>query len=320
MYAYARLSRYDTGLVRLVGPGLGNTLFPWARMVVTARRHDLLPIWPTWPQIKVGPLLRGERDARLYIDLFKRPGGYVGGGRKLSALLRGKSIDEDSFLARPVRRERAVVVFEGMRDRFATILQEHRLVRQELLRITRARHLSGVTGGVCGQIAVHVRRGDFPDPAPREPREVGSDCQLPLDWYVHVVRALRQASGRPNAPVAVFSDGSDGDLAGLLALPATRRVSFGASVADLLAMSTAQALVASASSFSAWASYLGRCPTVWFPSRLKQRVFYDHPDAEVECDEGQQLPESFLRTIEWECDTLGAPSVRTKPGSPACPS
>ena len=76
-YVYARLSSWDFGVLRVFGAGLGNLLFPWARSMVLARSAGLIPIFPTWPQLKLGPIFRRERDARTYQDLFRPTSEYI---------------------------------------------------------------------------------------------------------------------------------------------------------------------------------------------------------------------------------------------------
>src|SRR5262245_59443548 len=94
-YTYALLGGRSFGFLRAGGPGLGNCLLPWARSVVFARRHGLTPIWPAWPQINIGPLLRREADLRTYIGFF-RPNDAVHGlakARLLSTRSRASELD-----------------------------------------------------------------------------------------------------------------------------------------------------------------------------------------------------------------------------------
>ncbi len=99
-------------------------------------------------------------------------------------------------------------------------------------------------------------------------------------------------------PVCIFSDGSSDDLGPLLALPLTQRLTFGSSIADLLALSYANVLITSGgSSFSQWASYLGRMPVIWRTGTNYPKLYYDHPELEVECQGGFGLPTQFLDYI-----------------------
>src|SRR5689334_20396259 len=94
LYAYPRFSTLDLGFVRVLGPGLGNLLFPWARCVVACRDRHLIPVAPTWPQIKLGPWLRGELDKRTYAGLFLPRVGEVSGIRKMRLLISARRVPE----------------------------------------------------------------------------------------------------------------------------------------------------------------------------------------------------------------------------------
>ena len=93
-YVYPKLSEHDLGFVRLGGAGLGNILFAYARAAVFAREHDCQLIWPTWPSIKLGPILRREADKRFYNDLFSNQSGHIGGLKKMWLLLTRTRVKE----------------------------------------------------------------------------------------------------------------------------------------------------------------------------------------------------------------------------------
>jgi hypothetical protein len=88
----------------------------------------------------------------------------------------------------------------------------------------------------------------------------------------------------------VFSDGTDEELAALLALPAVQRRDYGSGLGDMLGLSRSKLLIASGSTFSMWGSYLGQVPTIWHPRKLLQHVLLEHPDREIEWAHGNALP------------------------------
>ncbi len=293
-YAYPRLSRWDFYIVRLFGPGLGNLLFPWGRAVVEARRHGLVMIAPTWPQLKVGPFLRRERDKRTYHNLFQNSEQCIGGFRKMAVLASIPKLSE-AMLPSAMRNDRpdCIFVFEGMQNYFERILLEHEFVRKCLIEITKPEHQSGLRFDFRGSICAHVRLGDFAAPTDGASR---SNTRVPLQWYVEVATEIRRrVSGELN--LYVFSDGSDDELAEILSLPRTRRLDFGSSIADLLALSRSSSLIASNSTFSMWASYLGRMPVVWPKGALKQRLYYDRPNAEIESSSLGDIPSTFAHEL-----------------------
>ena len=292
-YCYASLGPWDLGAFRLLGVGLGNLLFPWARCIVVARRHGLTPIAPTWLQIKPGAILRNEPDKRLYWDLFDRPRDYVSGLAKIRLLARLPRVEEAEYLvqqAAPISRAvDSIVMFRGMNGFFSPIIEEHELVWRELLHMTRVKHKAGLGFDFVGDsITVHVRLGDF---------KLGRQT-TELDWFVETIRELRSHLGE-GTRVHIFSDGTDEELRPILDLGGAGRLSFGSSVADILALSRSRVLLASArSTFSMWASYLGRMPIVWPGSALDSRLYYDQPELEISREPGAALPSAFLQACK----------------------
>ena len=69
-YTFVSLGKFESIGIRLGGAGLGNILFPWATALVYARNNNLQRIQTTWRNLKIGTLLRKERDKRMYMNLF----------------------------------------------------------------------------------------------------------------------------------------------------------------------------------------------------------------------------------------------------------
>ncbi len=297
-YAYAKLASIETGFFGLFGTGLGGMLYAWARSLVAAKRHGLKVVFPTFPQVHSGPVLRNEPDWRSYWNLFRPPRGQVSGFRKLYLLATARRVPEKEFLAHPAQDSReTIVVFEGIQDYFASVMQEHTFVFDQLRKMTTGSQTVGLAHDFSGTISVHVRRGDFTKcPDPRVILSGTANYRIPIDWYCRLIREMRKALGK-NIPINLFSDGTRRELAALLALGRVSRMGFGSSVADMLALSNSRVLVASGSQFSMWASYLGRMPVVWHKGQLRQRLYYDHPGDEVEWLDGG-LPDGFVASME----------------------
>ena len=66
----------------------------------------------------------------------------------------------------------------------------------------------------------------------------------------------------------------------------------------MLALSQSQILIASASTFSKWASYLGRMPTVWYPGVHRHALFSNKEIFEGEIDYNDLIPDKLLKNIE----------------------
>ncbi|MEK6334890.1 MAG: alpha-1,2-fucosyltransferase [Acidobacteriota bacterium] len=292
-YSYAKLSERDLGLLRIGGTGLGNLLLTWAEFAVGTGKYGLTPIAPTWPQVKLGPLARHESDKRTYRDLFLKNSSEVSGIRKLKLLATLPRIPAADFTngsgSQPVANGREVLVeFDNAGALFERILSDHEFVRRELLRITRAKHKLGLEHNFTQSISVHVRLGDF---------RVES-LVTPISWFEGAIRAVRRAVGS-DLPVYVFSDGEDAELQPILRLPGTKRLGFGSSIADILALSAANILIAAGgSTFSRWASYLGRMPVIYPPGTLYQKLYPENPAAEIEWRAGESLPPAFVEQLQ----------------------
>jgi hypothetical protein len=261
---------------RLLGVGLGNLLFPWARAALAARNHGFTRIQPTWPQFKPGAFLRREPDPRLYAGLFRADDDELTGLARLRALMTGCRVPEASVSE--ARDRRTVVVFEGFGDLFSSILKEHDFVGRRLLRIVKPVHLAKLDPGLPRSIAVHVRLGDFTTRT--EP-----PFPTPIEWYRGSIERVRDIVGR-DTEFVVFSDGGDEALRPLTSLPGVRRATYGSVIADLVAMSRSLALIGAAgSTFGMWAAYLGRMPVMWTNGRempaWQQNLYYDDPEREI---------------------------------------
>lgn len=301
LYSYARLSKYDLGMIRFLGPGLGNLLFPWARFVVSTEKYGMKPIWPTWPQLKIGTICRWEMDKRMYRGLFKCPSDYISGREKLSLLLFHthvyENVLEDCISDSYHGRDGEVVIFSGMKDYFSRIMKDYKIVEKELIKITLNKHKSGLNYNFRNSISVHVRLGDFRKSSQQIKMRASLNVRIPLKWYIQVIGQLRLVLGRL-APVYIFSDGRNKELREILALENVRRLSFGSAIADLLGMSKSSVLIASGSTLSMWAAYLGRMPVIWYRGQLRQKLYQEEPEAEVECAPDESLPFYFLDLIK----------------------
>jgi hypothetical protein len=282
LYSYAKLSKYDLGFVRFLGTGLGNLLFPWARCLVISEKYGLKRLEPTWPQFKIGPILRKELDTRFYGDLFLSPASSVNGVQKIFLLATKKKIDESVIWNQPEilnKIEDGILVFEGCKNYFKDISHDYQLIRRELLNITRPIHKIGLDYDFSNCVCLHIRRGDF--------KIEGWDTSM--KWFLWIMDELKRKIS-PNLNFKIFSDGSDSELFLILKQKNTERLFFGSALADLLAMSCSKIFVGSFNStFSMWASYLGRMPTIWPKKNLFQPEHYENPNfAEISCGEALQ--------------------------------
>ena len=275
-YAYPKLSEHDLGFVRLGGAGLGNIMFTWARAAVFARDNDCQVIWPTWPSIKVGPYLRREADKRFYGDLFRNDGSAVGGIKKMIKLMTCHRIAEAQKESVKLEDE-TIVEFTGFEGCFDSILYEYDFVRQLIESNLHPKNRVPLQDDYQDAVGIHVRLGDFSRVSVAEVEAGRHDSALPVEWYAHIVEQIRAYAGK-QVPVYVFSDGTDEELQPLLALPGVQRKTYGTSIGDILGLSRFPLLVASGSSFSMWARYLGRANCICYTNQRKQQILTPEED------------------------------------------
>ena len=289
MYVYPNLGLQDFYFFRCFGAGLGNLLFPWARAQLAARRLGYAFIEPTWPQIKIGTLIRGESDPRLYTGLFRSDGESVRGLRRLHLLLMAQRISEEKIHSIDFISDKKALIVEytGLSNYFEPLIGHSSFIKEKLIAITQERHLCGLNHDFSNSITVHVRLGDF----------TLNNLQTPIQWYVNTIHSLRQKLGS-SWQVWVFSDGTDKQLGELLSLPNVQRLSFKSSVADLLAMSESKLLVGSKhSTFSRWAAFLGEMPSVWPKESSSLRC--QESSREVSSETGVLSDHDFACLASW---------------------
>lgn len=269
-FVYPKLSPFDLWVFRIFGPGLGNLLFPWARAVLLAQHAGFRLISPTWPQFKVGTLFRRELDARHYAGLFTVSPGSLNGMARVRRLALARRLQEtDAALA----VDGDVVEVSGMNAMFEPLKGHHAAIRTALIQITKSEHSQGLSHDFANSISMHVRMGDFTVPTSTEDIHRGTaNMRVPLSWYIDIAKGIRARYGQ-HLRIHVFSDGTDEELRPLWALENCQRLGFGSAIADLLALSNSNMLIASGSTFSMWASYLGRMPVVWHPGQKKQSLY-----------------------------------------------
>ncbi len=277
-YTYASLGVMESMGFRIGGPGLGNILFPWAKSLIYSKKYKSKRIQTTWKCLKIGPLLRREKDNRLYWNLFIEKDG-VSGFRKFMLL---------NF-------SRNIRVFNSMNGLFSDFLQEHQFVKDELLSIVQPKHLFNIRNHNQNGIGVHVRLGDFTEDRDETSLRSGEwNHRIPIKWYIQTINKVRHYY---QLPVYVFSDGSDDELKELLLLKNCKRVHYGSSISDMIALSRNKLIISSSSTFSMWASFLGQRPTIWFPNQHRQKIILDNTIFEGEIDYQDPVPSLLIKSI-----------------------
>lgn len=189
-----------------------------------------------------------------------------------------------------------MVDFTGLDGCFDQIMDDSSLVYEDLVKNLNKKQLKALSFDGKAAICMHVRLGDFFRVSMEEVK-AGKHCSsIPIEWYVAMAEELRKIIGK-SVKIFVFSDGTDDELEPLLSLPNTERYTTGSAIGDILALSTAGIFVASGSSFSMWARYLGRMTTIMFPNQVKQKILQDY-DKNIEIVSLETIDERFHKHIK----------------------
>ena len=296
-YIYPQFSEFELPGVRLAGPGLGNLMLIYFRAWLVAKEHGYEFIWPTWPSLKPGAIIRREKDKRFYADLFRNRSGYVDGLKKQFLIHRRDAVTVN---AREYDYSRiggdSVILYKYFQMGFADLIAHVDEIREEVIRNLSRKSRRGLEGDMSRCVNVHVRLGDFANN--QNGLNAGRDnMRIEIGWYASLVRQIKALVG-DDVVFNIFSDGSDEELKDLLAIPGVRRVFYGNSLADILALSRAPLMVASGSSFSLWARFLGQCSSISYPNQIKDHVLKPGSDNfEIECAQDAELPDAAKDTI-----------------------
>lgn len=298
-YVYPKLSDIDLGITRIGGLGLGNMLFTYARALLYAKEHGARVIRPTWNSIPVGQILRGDKNKRFYHDLFVNRTGEIAGVKKAWLLLKGKKVPEERIKNDPADplEDGEIAVFSGMEGEFEPLMGKgnSRFLYQHFQMILRENNRKALMFEPGNGVCVHVRLGDFTRGSQEDLKAGRSNMSIPISWYVSIVKQLQKVLPK-DATIYVFSDGTDEELAELLALPHVRRETFGTAIADIMAMTKAKIFVASGSTFSRWVRFLGQMTTIAYPGQLKQGLLEEGSENfEIEAE---VIPEEYLSRLK----------------------
>ena len=265
----------DLGFVRLSGVGLGNSFFSYFHAFVLAKQSAGHLIRPAWPSLKLGTWLRQERSKRTYIELFRPLPDEVSGLKKARLFVCTRNRNEIEVYKNCITKVKTGTINNVKVKEFTfNGLREHRNdIRFRVLTLLRTRGRS--EWKQMRYIGVHVRLGDFATAKDKSQALKNTNTRIPLEWYINVVAALR--ARYPEYEIRLFSDGHPSELKPLLSTGVTLHC--GESDAeDLIALASSSLVVASLSTFSEWAVFLGNQPSIWLQT---ERIIEQPSDRDV---------------------------------------
>jgi hypothetical protein len=251
MLVFSLLGGIDCFFFRLFGPGLGNSLLPWARSIIYQKKYNMRVIEPTWLNIKIGTLHRMEKDKRFYYDLFSKSKINISGVKKLYYLFFYKKIYENNYRLFS-KKKKIILVVTGLKNYFEDLKGHNDLIKSSILNLVKKEDLKKISNYNSNSISIHIRRSDF---------KIFRNLITEDKWFIKIIKCLNKNF---NKKIYIFSDAQDWELRDILKYPNVQRLDYGSSILDLLAMCKSKLFVGSKSStFSHWVSYLGLMPSIW---------------------------------------------------------
>ena len=243
MYHFPKLSMLDLGLVRSPGAGLGNLLFPIARALLGQARFGGTFVHPTMRQIKIGPIIRRERDLRTYGKIFRgrRPDEWAHWA-KAKTLRRVSEVD---FGGSP---DKVTVTYAGVRHFFHDIYG----FREEMVDWIGQNAILKGSMAESYDIGVHIRLGDF--------RSANSDDQAirqSFEWYRGAFSRAKQLLGVRAPRTVLFTDEDPRVVSEQVGIPGVEFDPSRNAVTALVNLSKADCIIASRSTFSSWGVFIG---------------------------------------------------------------
>lgn len=262
--------------------GLGNMLLPWARCYIWSKDNNIPMIAPIWNKLRIGPYIRREKDKRNYQFLFDNK-RYINGTERLFYLLFYKKVNEcykTSLSKNYISFKRKIIYFKGLQKYFNPIKGRNEEILSELKKYTKNRYLPRKIPKEF--IGIHIRRGDFSIPISDEILFSGGyNNQIKIDWYISILNKIRNKLGY-NIKAIIFSDAKKNELIKISTLPNIEISISNTAITDLLILSNASIMIASGSTFSMWASFLGQVPCVWFPGQRRDFLIKGNSKAYLE--------------------------------------
>jgi hypothetical protein len=152
------------------------------------------------------------------------------------------------------------LIVDGMGEFFAPLIKHQYAVARAFWDMAHAhKRLAARMSEPC--IAFHVRLGDFKWMY----GDGGRNHATPIDWFAAQATTLRQIL--PGHTILVCSDGADHELADLMRISGVHRAGGRTPIDHLAVLASADLIVGSGSTFSAWGAFLGQKPLVTEPGR-----------------------------------------------------
>jgi len=231
-------------IAKLPNAGLANKLLVWSRSVVFANMHGLshsnVVAYP-WVDFHPKRILRLDKDQRVYSGFVTND--FINLFRSFSLK---KTIIEPRLTIDKIEHINYVFkVTPSKEDYFYEIREYGKLIRESLWSIVKPSIKEKVLSAKQYDVAVHIRRGDFP-----------SELQVPISTIEKIIQKFKESYGE-DISFLIFSDGYDSEFKELLKYSNVSFIEGNDPIFELLLMSKARVIIPSVrSTYSYFASYI----------------------------------------------------------------
>ena len=159
MLVFVHLGGIDCFFFRLFGPGLGNSLIPWARAIIYSNKFSIKFLEPTWINIKFGTFYRVEKDKRSYINLFTKTINSISGFKKIYYLIfYKKTYENNTKLLIKKSKEKNILIVKGLKNYFEDLKGYNSLIKKSLLNLVKKDDLKKISDFEINSISMQDRK------------------------------------------------------------------------------------------------------------------------------------------------------------------
>lgn len=242
----------------------------WARATVFGACNGYPVITTGWADLKIGPLLRGEKFKRYYFGYFRseRPLQIF---RLFYAYAVCTPIWEPKLQRLETSFTQKLYVFGQLPrypDYFKDIREHRDLIRNALWDICSKGVLGDALQASPPTVGIHVRRSDFREQAAGEEWESQPNVRTPNEYFIRNIELVRNIYGG-KISITIYTDAHPDELRDFLTLGNVQISASGNALHDLILLSRARCLILShGSTFGYWAAFLANAPVIVpFPLR-----------------------------------------------------
>lgn len=233
-------------VAKLPNAGLANKLLVWSKAVMFAVNRNLkyndVTVYP-WVDFHLKRIITRNKDQRLYLKYFKTNDFTA----LIKSLFFGSNIITDpAFDADiPVNSVCRFSEVPSKEDYFKYIRGCENTIKEAFFEMINPVYLENVNSYPEYDVAIHVRRGDFP-----------KDLQLSDELVKSLIQLINNLSNK-ELRIFIFSDGTEAELSDILKFSNVKLIKDVPAIVDMLLISKAKLIIPSIrSTFSYFASYI----------------------------------------------------------------